>query len=68
MGMGHKTYCAVSGGVFTLVAIAHLLRVIDGTAILVGEFAIPMYLSWIGLAASAALATWGFRLSIQPGA
>jgi hypothetical protein len=65
--MGHKAYCAVSGAVFSLVALAHFLRVIDGTTVLLDDYAVPMLLSWFGLAVTAMLGIWGIRLSLKPG-
>ena len=34
--------------VFTIVAIAHLLRLVDGTQIVVGSTTIPMWVSYAG--------------------
>lgn len=60
--MEHKKYCAVSGTLFSLVALAHLLRLIYGMPIHVGEYMVPMVVSWGGLIVPAALAFWAFRL------
>jgi hypothetical protein len=61
--MRHKEYCIVSGVLFTLVALAHLLRIVYGMSITVDDFAVPMLVSWVGLIVPAALATWAFRIS-----
>ena len=61
--MGHKNYCMVSGGLFLLVALAHLLRIVYGMSIQIDDFAVPMLASWIGLMVSAGLAFWAFRLT-----
>jgi len=61
--MRHKEYCAVSGVLFSLVAIAHLFRVVYGMSVHVDEFAVPMFVSWIGFIVPAALAIWAFRIS-----
>jgi len=63
-----KTYCLVSGVLFTLVAIAHLLRIVNGLPVQVGEFNVPMAASWIGLVVPAALALWAFRAAGRGGA
>jgi len=60
--MGHKNYCTVSGVLFTLVALAHLLRIVNGMSIQVDEYAVPMFVSWMGLAVPASLAVWAFRI------
>ncbi len=64
--MGHKNYCVVSGGLFLLVALAHLLRIVNGMSIQIDDFAVPMLASWIGLIVPAGLAFWAFRLTRGP--
>jgi hypothetical protein len=64
--MGHKEYCFVSGVLFSLVALAHLLRVLYGLSVQVDDVAVPMLVSWIGFAVPAALAVWAFRISRGP--
>jgi len=61
--MGHRTYCVVSGVLFSLVALAHLLRIVYGMSIQVDEYAVPMFVSWIGLIVPAGLAFWAFRIN-----
>lgn len=63
--MNAKNYCTISGVLFSLVAIAHLLRIVYGSAILVDDYAVPMLASWIGLLVPATLAIWALRLSRQ---
>ena len=63
--MTHKTYCTVSGVLFSLVALAHLLRIVNGMSIQVDEYAVPMLVSWIGFIVPAALATWALRITRQ---
>lgn len=62
--MGHKRYCIVSGALFALVAIAHLLRIAFGLAIQIDNYAVPMGPSWIGLIVPGALAIWAFRIGL----
>ena len=61
--MQHKNYCLVSGVVFSLVALAHLLRVVNGMSIQIDDFVVPMLASWIGLMVPAGLAFWAFRIT-----
>lgn len=63
--MNYKSYCTVSGILFALVALAHLLRIINGMAVQVDDYAVPMAVSWIGFIVPAALAIWAFRLTRQ---
>lgn len=61
--MNHKNYCAVSGALFALVAFAHLLRIAYGMSVQIDDYAVPMFLSWIGLLVPALLAVWALRLN-----
>ncbi len=60
--MGHKKYCVVSGVVFSLVALAHLLRMVYGMRVQIDEYAVPMSVSWVAFIVTAALASWAFRI------
>jgi len=66
--MGHKEYCTVSGVLFSLVALAHLLRIVYGMSIQVDDYAVPMLVSWVGLLVPAGLAFWAFRINRNSGA
>ena len=59
--MNYKIYCRVSATLFTLVALAHLSRLINGWPAIVADVNVPMLVSWIGLIVPGALAAWGFR-------
>ena len=59
--MSDRGYCRVTAVVFSLVAVAHLVRAVAGWPILLGTWAPPVSLSWLGALAAAALAAWGFR-------
>ncbi len=66
--MGQKEYCAVSGVLFAMVALAHLLRILYGMSVQIDEFDVPMLFSWIGLVVPASLAVWAFRINRVAGA
>ncbi len=59
--MNIRTYCRVSAIVFTVVALAHLARLIYGSPITIDGEAIPMFASGVGLIGPGALAYWGFQ-------
>jgi hypothetical protein len=59
--MATKRYCVVSGALFSLVAIAHLLRIVGSLPVQVGAYEVPMFVSWLGLIVPAILAAWAFR-------
>lgn len=64
----YKKYCLVSGVLLFLVAVVHFLRIIYGTSVQVDAYEVPMFVSWIGFALPAALASWAFTLSRGSGA
>lgn len=66
--MEHKGYCVVSGVLFALVAVLHLLRIVYGFSIQVDDYAVPMLVSWIALIVPAGLAVWAFRVAGGSGA
>ena len=62
--MKQKTYNIISGVIFLVVATLHLVRIIYGWQILVGDsFAIPFWISWVGFIAAGILAYFGFKFS-----
>ena len=61
--MGNRRYCIISGVLFSLVALAHLLRIDYGMSIHVDEYVVPMFVSWIDLAVPAGLAFWAFWIN-----
>ena len=63
--MAYRQYCAISGILFALVALAHLLRILYGMPVLVDDYDVPMYLSWFGFAVPAALAVWALGISLS---
>lgn len=61
--MAYRTYCAVSGVLFSIVALMHLVRVIYDMPVTIDAYDVPMAVSWLGFAVPAALAVWAFRVS-----
>ena len=66
--MSSQQYFLISGLLLTLVAIAHLLRLVLGLPIQVDNVAVPMAVSWVGFAVPAVLAYWAFQLHRASGA
>jgi hypothetical protein len=62
-----RVYVAVSGGVFLLVAVFHLLRLFNHWSIVVGTTTIPFALSYLGLPASIAYFAWACWLLARVG-
>jgi hypothetical protein len=57
-----KSYIAISAIIFALVAIGHLVRIVQGWQVQLGDIGVAMSVSWIALVVSAALAVWGAML------
>jgi hypothetical protein len=57
-----KLYVTISAIIFALVAIGHIVRVIQGWDVQIGGMGIAMSVSWVALVVSAVLALWGGAL------
>ena len=53
-------YAAVSALIFALVALAHLVRIINRWAVQIGPLSVSMSVSWVGLVVAILIAIWGF--------
>lgn len=60
--MQPRTYFLISAIVFGLVAIAHLLRILNDWSVQVGAWSAPMSASWGALVIAGILSAWAFRL------
>ena len=60
-----KAYLVFSGGIFVLVTLLHLLRIVFRWSITVGAFSVPIWFSWLGLPASVALVCCSLWLAHQ---
>lgn len=58
--MNDRVYLVVSGTFFGFVAVGHLLRVVNGWAVEVGPWSVPMGVSWVGTIFPAVLCVWAF--------
>jgi hypothetical protein len=54
-----NSYAAVTVLIFAIVAIMHLVRIINRWSVAIGPHDIPMSVSWAGLVVAALLAIWG---------
>ncbi len=57
-----KLYLVVSGAIFLLVGLLHLLRLIYHWPIVVGAFTVPQFLSYVGFPVATGYAMWAFWL------
>jgi len=55
-----NAYAVVSALIFALVAVGHVVRLVQGWSVAIGPYNISMNVSWAALVVSALLAIWGF--------
>ena len=60
--MDQKTFVLLAGVIFAIVALAHLLRILMGWSIVIDNWTVPMWLSWIALVIAGVLSYFGFSL------
>jgi hypothetical protein len=63
--MSQKTYFLVCGAVFSVVATAHIMRLIMGWEITIAGWNVPRWVSIPGLIIPGFLSAWGFVLASQ---
>ncbi len=60
-----RTYLVVSGVIFGAIALMHILRLSLDWPVNLAGWAVPLWLSWIGLLVAGALCIWGLRLAAK---
>lgn len=60
--MNQRTYLQVSGLLFTVGAVVHLLRAVMGWDVVLAGQIIPAWVSWIGVVAAGYLAYCAYKL------
>ena len=61
--MDRKTFCMLAGIIFTLVALFHLVRILMEWPVMIGDWSVPKWMSWIALIVAGGLALFGFRFT-----
>jgi hypothetical protein len=61
--MDRKTYLWVAGVIFSLVVLFHLVRIFENWPVIIGDWSVPKWASWVGLIVAGGLAIFGFRLT-----
>ena len=56
-----KTYITITAGIFTLIALLHLARIIYGWEAMIGSVEIPMWASWLAVLAAGVLVLKGWK-------
>ena len=57
-----RAYLAVSGSLFGLIALLHLLRLLLHWPAVVAAWTVPLWVSGLGLVIAGSLSLWAFRL------
>ena len=63
--MEQRVYNTVTAVLFAIVALAHLLRIVFGWTAQIGGQSVPLWLSWLALIVTGALAYCGFKLNTR---
>ena len=61
--MDPKTFSLVAGVIFALVALFHVARIFMEWTVIIGDWSIPIWVSWIALVVAGGLSLLGLRLS-----
>ena len=61
--MNQRLYFLISGLVFALAGLFHLIRIIYQWSVQVESLGIPLWPSWLIFVAASALSIWAFRLA-----
>jgi Mn2+/Fe2+ NRAMP family transporter len=61
--MDRKTYLVVAGIIFTLVVVFHLVRVFADWPVIIGDWSVPKWVSWVALIVAGGLALLAFRFT-----
>jgi len=63
----NKVGLRIAGTVFGLVAVIHFLRILTGISVLIGDWILPLWINWMGLAGTGCLCIWLWRMSVKVG-
>jgi len=56
--MKARTYLLISGVIFGLVCLGHMLRIVFDWPLIIGTLDVPMAVSWMGMIITAGLVVW----------
>ena len=65
--MDRKMFSVAAGVIFAVVALFHLVRIYMDWPVMIGDWSVPMWASWIGLVVAGGLAFFGLRLAARDG-
>ena len=59
--MNQRSYKSITGTIFLIITILHLLRIINVWSAQIGMFEIPMWASWVAVVIAGCLAYQGLK-------
>ena len=63
--MDQKTFTILAGVIFAVVALLHVLRILMSWPAAIGGWAVPMWLSWVGVVVAGGLSYFGLTLAMR---
>jgi hypothetical protein len=63
--MTREAFCIVAGLIFAVVALLHLLRIYMDWPVVIADWSVPMWVSWIALVVAGILAIWGLAFAAR---
>ncbi len=61
--MTEKLYLIISGAIFAIIGVLHLLRILFQWPAIVGIWSVPLFVSVLAVIVAVILTFWAFRLS-----
>jgi hypothetical protein len=61
--MDQKQFSIAAGVIFAVVALFHFVRIYMGWSVIIGDWSVPIWVSWIGLIIAGGLAFFGLSLA-----
>ena len=58
-----RAYLRISGTLFGLIALGHLLRLLEHWPVDLAGYVVPLWVSWIGVILPGGLSIWALRLT-----
>jgi hypothetical protein len=59
--MDQKTFSLIAGLIFAVVALFHLVRIFAEWNLIIGDWSVPKWVSWVALIVAGGLAVLGLR-------
>ncbi|MDZ4722707.1 MAG: hypothetical protein SGI97_02200 [candidate division Zixibacteria bacterium] len=59
--MKTRCYSLVSATIFAVVSVVHIIRVMRGMPVQIGDYLLPGWIMWVAMAVAIGMSIWGFR-------